>query len=100
MGRALDKTQRWSGKSDYITTSGTSQQSAAFGANTHEIRVVVIGNACHINIGDNPTAAASDNNGMLLPVGVVEYFHVTPGQKVAVIQETGAGTFCVSEMTR
>jgi hypothetical protein len=100
MPRTLDSTLRWSGVSDFITTSGTSQQSAVFGANTSEVRVVCIGNACYINIGSNPTAAATDNNSILLPAGVVEYFHVTPGQRVAVIQDTGAGTFCVAEMTR
>jgi len=92
-------TLRWNKLSDYITTSGTSQQSAAFGNNTSEIRVVCSA-ACHINIGENPTAAATDNNGMLLPANVVEYFHVTPGQRIAVIQDSAAGTFCVSEMTR
>jgi hypothetical protein len=92
-------TLRWSGRTDYITTSGTSQQSSSFGATTREIRVVCSA-ACHINIGANPTAAATDNNGMLLPANVVEYFHVNPGEKIAVIQDSAAGTFAVSEMTR
>lgn len=92
-------TLRWTGVSDYITVNGTSAQSAALGANTREIRVVSTTN-CHINIGADPTAAATDNNGIYLPAGVVEYFHVTPGQKVAVIQDSGAGVLCVAEMTR
>jgi FtsP/CotA-like multicopper oxidase with cupredoxin domain len=99
--RTFDSTLRWAGVSDYITTSGTSQQSAVFGANTSEIRVVCIGtNFCYINIGANPTAAATDNNSIPLPANVVEYFHVTPGQRVAVLQDTGASLFCVAEMTR
>lgn len=99
MPRTLDSTLRWSGVSDYITVNGTSAQSAAFGANTFEIRVVSTTN-CHIKIGDDPTAAATDNNGLYLPAGVVEYYHVTPGQKVAVIQDSAGGTLNVGEMTR
>lgn len=93
-------TLRWAGKTDYITTGAASVQSAVWGAQTYEIRVVCFTNPCHINIGQNPTAAATDDNGFYLPAGVVEYFHVNPGQRLAVIQETGAGTLCVSEMTR
>ncbi len=99
MGRTLDSTLRWSGVSDYITVSGTSAQSAAFGSSTSEVRVVSTTN-CHISFGASPTAAATDNNGIYLPAGVVEYFHVTPGQKLAVIQDSAGGTLCVAEMTR
>lgn len=99
MPRTYDSTMRWSGVSDYVSVSATSAQSAAFGANTHEIRVVSTTN-CHIKIGDDPTAAATDNNGVYLPAGVVEYFHVSPGQKVAVIRDTADGSMSVGEMTR
>lgn len=100
MGRTLDSTLRWSGQSDYVTVSGTSAASVAFGSNTHDIRVVCTTN-CHINIGDGtPTAAATDDNGFYLPAGVVEYFHVSPGQKIAAIQDSAGGTLCVAEMTR
>lgn len=97
--RTLDSTLRWSGVSDYITVGAASAQSAIFGARTFEIRVVST-TACHINIGSNPTAAATDNNGIYLPANVVEYLHVTPGQRLAVIQDTAGGTLCVAEMTR
>jgi hypothetical protein len=99
MPRTIDSTLRWSGVSDYVTVSGTSAQSAAFGNHTHEVRIVSTTN-CHINFGANPTAAATDNNGIYLPAGVVEYFHVSPGQKVAAIQDSAGGTLCVAEMTR
>lgn len=97
--RTLDSTLRWTGQSDYITVNGTSAQSGAFGAYTHDVRVVSTTN-CHIAFGSDPTAAATDDNGIYLPAGVVEYFHVTPGQKLAVIQDTGAGVLCVAEMSR
>lgn len=92
-------TLRWNSLTDYITVGAASAQSAVWSATTEEIRVVSTTN-CHINIGQNPTAAATDNNGFYLPANVVEYFHVTPGQRLAVIQDTAAGTLSVSEMTR
>jgi FtsP/CotA-like multicopper oxidase with cupredoxin domain len=99
MPRTFDSTLRWGGVSDYVTVSGTSAQTAACPANTYEVRVVSTTN-CHIKIGDDPTAAATDNNGIYLPSGVVEYFHVTPGQRVAVIQDSAGGTLNVGFMTR
>jgi hypothetical protein len=99
MPRTSDSTLRWSGVSDYITVNATSAQSAAFGTSTTEVRIVSTTN-CHIAFGVNPTAAATDNNGFYLPAGVVEYFHVTPGQKLAAIQDSAGGTLCVAEMTR
>lgn len=98
MPSTLNSTLRYSGTSDVVAYTTTSVQSAAFGAQTHEIRVVCTSNAW-INIGQNPTATAGDNS-VYMPAGVVEYYHVTPGQKVAVIQDTAGGNLCVAEMTR
>lgn len=42
--------------------------------------------ACHIKIGDNPTATASD---AYLPAGVIEYIAIRPGQKVSFLKATG-----------
>lgn len=92
-------TLRWTGLTDYITVGAASAQSAVWATTTREIRVVSTTN-CHVNIGQNPTAAASDNNGFYLPANVVEYFHVSPGQRLAVIQDSAGGTMTVSEMTR
>lgn len=99
MGRTTDSTLRWSGQSDYVSVSATSAQTNAFSANCHDVRVVSTTN-CHINIGQDPTAANTDDNGFYLPAGVVEYFHVSPGQKIAVIRDSADGTFCLAEMTR
>ena len=59
-------TLRWNGVSDYMTTGAASSQSAVFSATCREIRVVAITAGCHINIAANPTAAATDNNGIFL----------------------------------
>jgi len=99
MGRTTDSTLRWSGVSDYVSYSSTSVQSAEVPANTYEVRLVAT-TACHINIAKDPTAAATDNNGFALPAGVVEYFHVSPGEKVAVIRSADDGVLCVAFMTR
>ena len=99
MPRTFDSTLRWRGQSDYVSVTATSAQSGAFNAHTHEIRVVSTTN-CHINIGVSPTAAATDDNGFYLPAGVVEYFHVSPGEILAVIRDSADGTLCIAEMTR
>ena len=94
-----ENTLKWRGLTDYIAVGASSVQSVVFDAQTREIRVVSTTN-CHINIAVNPTAAATDNNGMYLPANVVEYFHVSGGDRLAVIQDSAGGTIAVSEMTR
>jgi hypothetical protein len=101
MGRHLDSTLRFSGTSDVVTIGAASTQSAAFGANTHEVRLCAAAatEGCWVNIGQDPTASAGDGS-FFLPVNQPEYFHVSPGQKVAVIQVTTGGSLSVAEMTR
>lgn len=96
---SMFSTLKWKAVSDYVTVGAASAQSAVFGSQTNEIRVVSTTD-CHINIGASPTAAATDNNGFFLPANVVEYFHVNPGQRLAVIQDAAGGTLSVAEMTR
>lgn len=64
-----------------IPIAGVSAQSAAFGAATRIIRIVPDVN-CAIAVGPNPTAVAT---GTLIPASFVEYFAVSPGDKIAVI---------------
>lgn len=92
-------TLRWSGLTDYVAVAVASAQSVVWAANCREIRVVSTTN-CHINIGANPTAAATDDNGFYLPANVVEYFHVSGGQRLAVIRDTADGVLTVAQMTR
>lgn len=96
---SIFSTLKWKAVSDYIVVNATSAQSAAFGGQTREVRIVSTTN-CHLNFGTNPTAAATDNNGIYLPANVVEYFHVNPGQKVAVVRDTADGVLSVAEMSR
>jgi hypothetical protein len=98
MARTLDSTLRYSGVSDVVAYTGTSVQSVVVPANIHEIRVCCTSNAW-INIGQDPTASAGDNS-LYIPAGLVEYFHVSPGQKVAAIQDASGGNLVVGFMTR
>ncbi|MCC6779770.1 MAG: hypothetical protein IT537_24580 [Hyphomicrobiales bacterium] len=83
------------GAAQNIATSTTSAASAAFAANTYQIRVCA-DVATRIRIGDGtPTAVAADT---LVPASLPEYFTVTPGQKIAAILGTGTGNLSVTEM--
>lgn len=98
MPQTLNSTLRYTGVSDTFSTSGTSAQSAAISAYCQEVRIVCTAN-CWYNVGANPTATAGDNS-VYLPAGLVEYIHVSGGQKIAAIQDSAAGVFCMAEMAR
>lgn len=65
-----------------LTLTGSTQQSAAFNAATRLVRLHAQV-ACHVAFGESPTATT---NSMRLAEGQTEYFGVTPGHKLAVIQ--------------
>ena len=84
------------GTNTTFTLSGSSQATAAFGAQTYQVRVATAGQPAFIRIGDGtPTATASDP---VVPASWVDYFTVTPGQKLACLQAGTAGTLSVTEM--
>ena len=67
-------------KVSYTTTTASS----AFNSLTTMVRVTADADA-HLEFGSSPTATAAN---MLLPSGHVEYFEVTPGDKVAAYDGT------------
>ena len=67
---------------DTVAIGSESAQSDAFGANTNLIRVHTDA-ACHVLVGANPTATTAN---MRLAADTTEYFAVTPGNKIAVIE--------------
>ena len=76
--------------------SGSSQASAAFGAQTRVVRLAAGAQPAWYKIGDGtPTA---DANSALLPANWIEYVTVQPGQKVAVLQAGTAGSFSIVEL--
>jgi outer membrane protein W len=88
----------------FNAAAGASAASAAFGAQTYQIRVAVSGTGfvagtggVRVRIGDGtPGAAAADT---FIPNLAVEYFTVTPGQRIAVIgNDAGTGNLSVTEI--
>src|SRR5262249_36616349 len=90
----------------FNAAGGASTQSTTFGAQTYQIRVAVSGTGfaaapaftagARIAIGDNPTASGTTT---FVPVQCIDYFAVTPGQKIAALgNDTGTGTVSVTEM--
>jgi hypothetical protein len=101
MANKADITWRPNVEQTAITTSGSSQQSAAFASETYAIRLGVYAATATFGIqwsvGTNPTAGA---NSPFLGAGGYEYIAVTPGEKVAIIDKGGVGVCTITELTR
>lgn len=79
-----------------FTMSGSSQQTAAFAAQTYRVRIATGAQPAYFsNPAADPTATSSSN---LLGTNVVDYVDVTPGQKIAVLQAGTAGTITITEL--
>ena len=65
----------------------------AFGSQTYKVRVKVTSD-CRIRIEKTPVAVATDT---FMSAGDTEWFTCHPGEKIACIQESGAGKLNVSE---
>jgi len=76
-----------------VAFTGTSGQSAAFSANVSIARFYSTED-CFLVFGANPTATSS---GIFFPGGIVEYYGVVPGQKVAVIRSVTSGNLHIVE---
>ena len=75
-----------------VESTGSSSQSTAFGANIEYVRIVADA-TCHIEFGVNPTATTST---IYIPAGDVEYFKISPGEKVAAI---GSANLYITEIS-
>lgn len=85
------------GTTQNVSTSGTSAQSSAVGAST-QYAALCCTEDCWIAIGANPTAAAdASNNSFFLPAKLWLPVQITPGHKVAVIQDSTGGTLNIVE---
>ena len=80
------------GVSQKLTTSGSSQV-ITFSGFPSLVRVFCTKD-CYIDIAAAPVANSSK---AFLPGGFIEYFGVQPGQKIAIIQDSVAGTFYETE---
>lgn len=83
------------GTSVKATVGAASVQSSAFGAATTLVRVHVTEDT-HLAFGADPTVVA-DGTGLFMPAGTIEYFGVTPGQKLAHIRNSASGSIYLTE---
>lgn len=78
---------------DVVAVGAASAQSAVMGV--QEIMLVSTTN-CWLAFGTNPTAVANTDANQYLPANLVWTINWIPGDKVAVIQDTGAGYLVVT----
>ena len=83
------------GDAQDLTVGAASAASAAFQTQTRQIRVVAT-SACRIVIGDGAPVATATS--AYLPANIVEYIQVTPGQRIAAIQESAGGKLSATEI--
>ena len=86
------------GATQVFTVTTSSVQSTAFGAETRFVRVAVSSGHCHVQIGANPTASITTS--VMVPNNWAEVFPCNPGDKIAVIKDSGvtASTMSVTEL--
>ncbi len=65
--------------------------------NTRHVRLVATSD-CWVSFGTAPVAVVGASSAILLPAGIPEYFWVMPGERIAVIQATAAGSLNIAEM--
>ena len=85
------------GASHDVAIGAASVQSAAIGGTITRVRLVAT-SACYVAFGSSPTATKPGS--VRLASNFPEMFLVRPGEKVAVIEDSAAGTLTITEMTR
>lgn len=84
------------GLSQALTVGAASIQAAAFSREVTIIRLFATVDVW-VSFGDNPTAAPEGASSMFLPGGIVEYFEIRTGEKLAVIRNTASGKLYITE---
>jgi hypothetical protein len=91
--------ERWrtvEGSDQKVAIGAASAQSAAVGPYTYAVLLSCSSN-CHIVFGTNPTATAT--SWMLKSTDPGLILGIAPGEKLAVIQDSGAGSLFIVELT-
>jgi hypothetical protein len=91
-----ETSSRISVSSSLAVSSTASATTAAFGAQTYQIRVAAVTTGAFVNVGDGSPSAASSS--AFIPANQFDYFTVTPGQKLVALGQAGAGSVIVTEM--
>jgi hypothetical protein len=85
------------GVSSALAVSSTaSATTAAFGAQTYQVRVSATV-AAFVNVGDGATPAVTTSSAFL-PANSFDYFTVSPGQRASALGQGAAGSVTVTEM--
>jgi len=86
------------GTTQIFTVTNSSVASTAFGANTTMIRIAASLGHCHFASGTAPTASITTSP--MCPTNSVTFVKVNPGDKIAVIKDSGvtSSTFSVTEL--
>lgn len=81
------------GLSQDVAIGAASASSTAFSSETYKVRVKVTSD-CRVRIDKTPTAISTDT---YMSAGDTEWFTCSPGEKIACIQVSAAGTMNVTE---
>jgi len=84
------------GNSQVLTVGAASVQAAAFTEGVTIVRLFSTVDAW-VSFGANPTALAEGSASLFLPGGIVEYFQLGTGEKLAVIRSSASGKLYVTE---
>lgn len=79
-----------------VAFTGTAGTSAAVGAQTTQVRIVLT-SAGYIKFGANPTATNAD---IYVPANWPEVWEITPGHKVSAVQDSAGGNLHVTELSQ
>ena len=91
------QTLRPAGSSQVVSIGSSSTQSSAMPNYISEIKLAASSD-CYVEFGASPTATATS---MFLAGDKIDrYFHFKQGDKIAVLQVSGAGSLYVTPMTR
>lgn len=94
MNGSADTIHRLGTSQAAVAYTGTAGNSAAVGAQTRKVRVVVTSHA-HIKIGPAAVATTSD---AFLPAHLPEDFICSPGERVSAVQVAAGGNLHVTEL--
>lgn len=84
------------GVSQAITVGAASVQASSFSDGVTIIRLFSTVDAW-VSFGSNPTAVVEGASSMFLPGGILEYFEIKNGEKLAVIRNTASGKLYITE---
>lgn len=84
------------GVSQAVAVGASSVQASSFSDGVTIIRVFCTVDAW-ISFGSSPTAAIEGASSMFLPGGILEYFEIKNGEKLAVIRNTASGKLYITE---